>query len=103
MSNIHLKQLILIYLAVMCMGTTCHKDLPDFTYKFQEKVDLFPFKKTYFLGDTIWIQYSNTNKRMFDQKSSQSIPVDTVSVTFSIGYNAWYNYPVINPSAGFAD
>jgi hypothetical protein len=85
------------------MATTCRDDVEDYTYTFQEKIDLYPAQKSYKVGDTIWIQYSNPTKRLFDQKTSQTVSADTVSITFAVGYNAKYGYPTINPSDGFCD
>jgi hypothetical protein len=91
-----------LLLAVMCMGTTC-RDEPGPTYRFLEGVDLFPAQKSYTVGDTLWIQYANPEKRLYDQKTSQTIPVDTVSLTFAIGFVPWYDYPVMDPTVGYID
>lgn len=102
MKNSFLIQISCLLLAGMFMGTTCHKDVEDYKYKFLEGIDLFPANKGYKTGDTIWIQYSNPNKKLFEQSSGKYISADTVSVTFQTSFNALYNYP-INPSGGFCD
>lgn len=102
MRNSFFIQISCLLLAQMFMGTTCHKDVEDYKYKFVEKINLFPANKSYKIGDTIWIQYSNPDKKLFEQSSSKYITADTVSVTFQTSFNALYDYP-INPSGGFCD
>lgn len=92
----------LIFISIICMGTQCRKDEIVYQYSFSEKVDLFPAKKSYNVGDTIWIQYLNPTGKLFDKNSHQYISVDTVQIGIQIGYNSLYNAPT-NPSGGFCD
>ncbi len=84
------------------MATQCRKNDIVFEYNFIEKVDLFPAQKSYKVGDTIWIQYVNPTKKLFDQKSSQYISADTLGIGIQIAFNSRYDAPV-NPSGGFCD
>jgi hypothetical protein len=91
-----------LFIALLCMATQCNKEYIEYKYNFIEKVDLFPAQKSYQVGDTIWLQYVNPSKRLFDNRTSQNIAVDTVSVQFQVSFNRRYNTPV-NPSDGFCD
>lgn len=84
------------------MGTECRKNDIVFKYNFIEKVDLFPAQKSYKVGDTIWIQYVNLTRKLFDQKSNQYISVDTLGIGIQIGFNGLYDAPHM-PSGGFCD
>lgn len=94
--------IILFFTTIICLGTQCRKDEIVFKYNFIERVDLFPAQKSYKIGDTIWIQYVNPNRKLFDQKSSQYISADTLGIGIQIAFNSLYNAPV-NPSGGFCD
>lgn len=85
------------------MGLQCDKN--DILYKFffQEKVDLFPERKTYKTGDTIWVEYINPDQKLYDKASGQRIAIDTVSVDFEIGITPWYYNPVTDPPDGFCE
>jgi len=91
-----------MFIALLCMATQCDKDHIEYKYNFIEKVDLFPAKKSYQVGDTIWLQYANPGKRLFDNRTSQQISADTVSLQFKVSFSRRYNTP-INPSDGFCD
>ena len=84
------------------MGTQCRKDQIAYKYNFIEKVDLLPAQKSYKVGDTIWIQYTNPSKKLFDQASGQYVPLDTLEIGIQIAFNARYNAP-FNPSGGFCE
>jgi len=92
----------ILFVALLCMGTQCHKEEIEYKYNFIEKIDLSPTQKGYKIGDTIWIRYSNPDKRLFDNKSGNYIAADTVSVGFQVSFNSRYNAPV-SPSGGFCD
>ena len=91
-----------VFILFLCMGTQCYKEYPPPKYTFIEKLNLFPAKKVYHIGDTIWVQYNNVGKKLFDYKSGLQIPVDTISIPFMIGFNAIYNYAA-SPVGGFCD
>lgn len=100
-NNIYI-QLAALIIAILCMGTQCNDDIIDYKYNFLEKIKLFPSKKSYQIGDTIWLQYINPNKELFDNWTKQPIAADTVSVDFQVSFNRRYNGP-INPINGFCD
>ena len=84
------------------MGTQCNKEEIEYKYNFVEKINLFPIQKSYNLGDTIWLQYTNPNKQLYDSRTRNYIPAETVSVDFQVSFNSRYNAPV-NPVDGFCD
>jgi hypothetical protein len=84
------------------MGTQCRKEEIEYNYNFTEKINLFPAQKNYYVGDTIWLQYTNRTNQLFDTKTSRLVRVDTVAIGFIIGLNSRYEAPV-NPPAGFCD
>ena len=92
-----------LFAALLCMGFQCEKEYPiEYKYNFVEKINLFPTSKSYKVGDTIWLQYLNPNKILFDDRTSNHIAADTVSVDFQVAFSSRYNTPV-NPSGGFCD
>ncbi len=84
------------------MGTQCDKEDIEYKYNFIEKINLFPIQKSYKVRDTIWLQYINPGKRLFDNRTSQNIAADTLSVQFRISFNSRYN-TLVNPPGGFCD
>ncbi len=102
MRNTLYLPIVLLFTGLLCMGTQCHKDEIEFQYHFIEKINLVPAQKSYNIGDTIWLQYSNPTKRLYDNKTSQLISADTVAIGFLIGFNSRYDAPV-NPTGGFCD
>lgn len=99
--NLYLP-LALLFTALICMGTQCNKIEIEYKYNFLEKVNLYPVQKSYHLGDTIWLQYTNPTKKLFDSRTNQYISAEDVNISFQIGYNSRYNAPV-NPTHGFCD
>jgi hypothetical protein len=91
-----------LFMALLCMATQCRKESIEYKYNFVEKVDLFPSQKSYKVGDTIWIKYTNPGKQLFDKKTNQYVAADTMSIVFQISFNCRYNTPV-NPADGFCD
>lgn len=94
--------IVSLFIALLCMGTQCRKQEIEYKYNFLEKINLYPVQKVYQIGDTIWLQYTNTNKQLYDVHTSNYILSDTVSVDFQISLNSRYNTP-LNPSDGFCD
>jgi len=84
------------------MSTQCRKETIDYTYSFIEKVNLSPALKSYKVGDTIWLQYANPDKKLLDNQTKQKILADTISISFQVSFNRRYNAPV-NPTGGFCD
>jgi len=91
-----------LFIAMLCVGTQCNKEDIVYQYSFIEKIDLFPSQKSYHLGDTIWLQYVNPNKRLFDHLTRQYILADTVAITLQVAFNSRYNAP-FNPADGYCD
>jgi len=85
------------------MDFRCSKDPPiDYAHDFVEKVDMFPAQKTYHIGDTVWVQYVNTDNKFQDKKTSQRVLADSLSILFQVSLNALYN-TAVNPAGGFCD
>jgi hypothetical protein len=103
MKNNVFKRLLFVFAVFVCMSTQCNKEsLMPPKYNFIEQLDLFPAQKDYKVGDTIWLQYNNVSKSMYDFSSRQQIPVASISVNFSTALNSKYQAPV-NPPDGFCD
>jgi hypothetical protein len=65
-------------------------------------VNLYPAQKRYHVGDTIWVEYQNPSSTLVDQRTSQSIAIDSLSLPFQLSFNSRYQAPV-NPPGGFCD
>lgn len=85
---------IIILIAVVCSATTCRKEI-IYTYSFSEKIKISPEKKSYRIGDTIWLQHNNAGNRLLDSKTNQFILADTFNIGFRIDYQPIYNYPTV--------
>ena len=95
------KLLFTSLVVMLFMGFHCHKeDIPPPQYDFVETVSLFPAQKNYHVGDTVWIEYVNTDNKLFDRKTSQKVLADSLSFEFLVSLNARFN-TVINPQGGF--
>lgn len=95
--------IVILTTTIICMGTQCNKENGvEYKYHFVEKLDLSPSQKSYNIGDTIWLTYTNPTKRLFDNLTNTYIFVDTESIIFQIAFNSRYNTPV-NPVGGFCD
>jgi hypothetical protein len=86
------------------MGLQCDKEDVAYKYKysFVEQVDLFPAKKSYAVGDTIWLQYTNPNSTLYDRLSNQKVEADTVSLDFGVAFNVRYGVQFL-PADGLCD
>lgn len=91
-----------LFIALLSTGMRCNKEEVSYQYNFVEKVRIFPTQKTYKQGDTIWLQYTNPNKQLQDERTNQSIAVNGVWLGFQVAFNSRYNTP-INPAGGFCD
>jgi hypothetical protein len=95
--------LVLLIILPLFMRLRCKGPHPvDYEYEFVEKVDLFPAQKTYHIGDTVWMQYVNPDRKFLDRQTNQRIQGDTLSVLFHVILNPLYN-TVAGPAAGFCD
>lgn len=92
-----------VFITLLCMGLQCNKSYDfSYTYNFIEKVNLFPVQKTYKIGDTIWIQYTNPDKKLFDKNTGQMVAVDSVAVSFNIAYQTRF-VKTYYPPEGYCD
>jgi hypothetical protein len=89
--------------ALLTMGFQCHKDYPapTPTFEYAEKLTLAPYKKTYALGDTIWVQFQTANKTLFDKLTGNRIATDTTFLR--INFNFHRRYPIGNAVELFSD
>lgn len=96
--------IILLLSSLLFMAFQCDMEGPviEYQYNFVENIDLYPANKNYKVGDTIWIEYNNSDKKLFDAKSKQQIAIDSVFLGFTLGFDATYYAPV-NPTGGFYD
>ncbi len=91
-----------LVIALLCMGTQCDKEGIEYKYTFMERINLFPSQKRYRVRDTIWLQYASQNNRLYDNRTSNHVAADTVSVGFQVSFNSRYN-ATVNPPDGFCD
>ncbi|SIQ49157.1 hypothetical protein SAMN05421545_0156 [Pontibacter lucknowensis] len=93
-----------LLLALLVMALKCDDDYPleEFKYNFEETVDILPVKKSYKLGDTIWIKYQNSDKRLHDAITKQDILTDSVSLGFNMSFEGTY-YSLLYPPGGHCE
>jgi len=96
-------QAILLFIPIF-LNFQCSKPPYRIRYKynFAEKIDLFPLQKIYHIGDTVWVQYVNTDNKFLDTKTNQRIQADSLAMHFQLTVNALYN-TAVNPPAGFCE
>jgi len=73
-----------------------------YKYNFAEKLDLFPAQKLFHVGDTVWVQYVNTDNMFLDTKTGKRIQADSLYINFDLTLNALYN-TAVNPPGGFCE
>ena len=85
--------LLLLLSTGFLQGLQCYKDFPIAApkYEFSEKLSLTPYKKTYSLNDTIWVQFQTSNKSLFDKLSNSRILTDTTNL--NVRFNYHFRYP----------
>jgi hypothetical protein len=90
--------------AMLMLNIQCGKDVDPqaLKYEFSEKLNLYPLKDSYSVNDTIWIEFSKTNKQLYDVKSNQLISLDTGSISFGMNIKPLYNAPN-HPTDGYGD
>lgn len=98
------KLLLLLIIIPVFMDFRCSKEsFPiDYQHNFVEKVDLFPAQKTYHIGDTVWVQFVNSDNKFLDARTSQRVLADSLSIPLQLTLDALYN-TAVNPAAGFCD
>lgn len=67
---------------------------------FLEKIDLFPARKAYSVGDTIWIILTTTDKSLYDTISAQRLPASGLGFPFGLILYPKYNTPA-NPANSY--
>jgi hypothetical protein len=92
----------LLFTLLLCTSFRCEKEEIDYKYNFIEDIKLFPAQKNYKVGDTIWLEYSNPDKKLFDKLNGQNISVDTVTIGFQVSFNIRYGVQFI-PAEGLCD
>lgn len=91
--------LIFLGLALLTMGFQCDKDVP--AYRFAEKLSLSPYRKSYAVGDTIWVQFQTANKTLFDKLSGSRIATDSTFILLNFKLNRYY--PIGSAAELFGD
>lgn len=84
MRNITRLSLFFIIVTICC-ATQCRKELPV-NNTFNEKVHLFPEKKNYSLGDTIWVEYTDVGNKLYDVSTRQVFSADTINISFDVQF-----------------
>jgi hypothetical protein len=83
--------LVFIFFALLTMGFQCGVERITSIYEFSEKFTLTPYKKIYHTGDTIRLQFSTTDKSLYDRLSNRRISTDTTN--FSLGFQYVEHFP----------
>lgn len=78
----------IVFCAVCSMGFQCQKEsfFPIPQYQFGDKVSLYPYKKVYNIGDTIWVKFEITSKVLFEGLTNQNIATDTTFLAMTFQY-----------------
>jgi hypothetical protein len=91
------------YMFLLCSAFQCGKEVePEYHYTFREQLSLQPARKSYRVGDTIWVQYNKPTSTLVDQKTNQPVKTDSVAVPFQLSLLPRYNV-VVNSAAGYCD
>ncbi|GAB3530392.1 hypothetical protein GCM10027443_10890 [Pontibacter brevis] len=89
------RYLVLAVFSFLTMGFSCEEYVePEYTHIIQETLTLTPYKKTYKVGDTIWIETNiPTGKYLYDTKVFQRVLIDSVSLPLNLNYYKLYKNP----------
>lgn len=89
--------LLCILFSILIMGFQCERDMfvVKPLYEFSEKLSLSPYKKTYVVGDTIWIQFQTADKSLFDKLTGSKISTDTTFLHTSFSIRLLYSTSVL--------
>ena len=88
--------IIVFFMLTIISGFQCNKDIiatEPAKELFREKINLFPFKKTYNINDTIWLTFTTTDKTLFDTLSNQRLPTNGLKFNFRAVILPLYNTP----------
>ena len=96
MRQSHVCILIFLSVALMTMSFQCNKEYPDLitAYEYTEKLTLTPYKKTYAVNDTIWVQFQTADKKLFDKLSSHRVSTDTTFLRVEFNFHRRYPSPI---------
>jgi hypothetical protein len=103
MKQSHISILTFLGLALLTMGFQCEKDYPALTpaHEYAEKLTLTPYKKSYLVGDTIWVQFQTADKTLFDKLRGNRISTDTTFLR--VNFNFHRRYPIGNTVELFSE
>ncbi len=103
MRRSYISILTFLGVALLTMGFQCDKDYPALTptYEYSEKLTLTPYRKTYAVGDTIWVQFQTADKTLFDKLSGNRISTDTTFL--QVNFNFFRRYPIGSTVELFSD
>jgi hypothetical protein len=94
--NRYFIMLISVCTAILTMSLQkCYRDdipEPKPVYDFAEKIILSPYKKTYAITDTIWLQFKTTDKKLFDKISNSRVSTDTTHLYMHFNYSKLYPF-----------
>jgi hypothetical protein len=82
-------------IGIVSFGFQCGKEdlIPVPENRFVEKLSLFPYKKTYQRGDTIWLQFQTASKTLFESLTNRVIPTDSTFMALNFLYQKRYPIP----------
>lgn len=92
------RYLILAVVSCLTMSVQCEDGYVEPAYKYiiQETLSLTPYKKTYTIGDTIWVETNiPTGKYLYDSKTFQRVLIDSVSLPLNLSYYNLYKNPTV--------
>ena len=100
----HLKILSLLAASVLSANFQCQDDIEPEppAQTFDMPVRLYPARKVYALGDTIWLETDVPDKFLLDTKAGQKVNVDSAQFDFRATFNR-FGTQVTNPPEGFCD
>src|SRR6478736_1634253 len=89
MKQYYISILTFLSVALFTMGFRCGKDYPEpmASYGYSEKLTLTPYRKTYAVGDTIWVQFQTVDKTLYDKLSSNRIATDTTFLWVNFNFH----------------
>lgn len=80
----------LVIICILCACTEPPREDPQLQFKFAGKITVDPLKKSYNLGDTIWLKYSNPGKTLTDIPTGKIMNSDSLALQFKVSFNSIY-------------
>ena len=95
----------ILFFAVLSYNFQCGKEdpIPGSTREvtnLEMALDIYPVKKKYTLGDTIWIEANQPDKKLTDLKSDTQIPIEAAQFNIPFMFHV-LNKQVLVPGGGF--